>query len=518
MTIWRTLFWKEFHEHKWKVLSLTTIVLSVILVEIMQADVEAGLILAVYGYMLAAPIYIAMGVTSGEQGSRSIAFVRALPNPTWHAGFARVVVGWLVLVTPLIAALLVCELNLALNPDSAKQYEGMLASQGAKSAQSVVLTIIGVSVGMATNLYAWILFTTMNQKSELRAGLIGLLTVVALFSVGTFATHHVNVNAHADPQTNHNAAKLDFSWLTMAAGPLLWIQLTESRLQVWMAAIWLPSLAIQVLTFMLLLTCAASCYGGRTLIGLRGWTGTRDVDQPANLTLRPPLASPQKALLWMQLRESVPIAMCGLALMLMLAGLEGQASRLRLIQDIGTFVGCILAVIIAVGAFVPQLESKLHTFWRSRPISPRQWFWMKYAAGALVIVVCFDLPLAFLQSITTTELGQINPYLAHFSYISHAGFPILLHLFIYSFVVLASCGVRHPIYSGIIGIAAVLFILLPPETFNGIPDAFSFFGKWRDSRYQSDTLLHAIFLLGPLIVGSAWSSAWLIRKDISVSH
>lgn len=508
MAIWKTLFWKELHEHKWKMLSLIAMVLSVIVLQLIRSDVETGLVLVVYGYILAAPIYITMGVSSAEQANRSISFVKAIPNSIWQAGVARVIVGWLVLMAPLVSACAVCQLHLLFSPEATKQYSGMRQSMQLESAHNAVWFMTAIIVVMASNLYAWLLLTTLNQKSELRSGLIGLVTVVALFLSGILSVNRWQFNGHA-PEFN-------FAWLVMSISPMASPVCVTPSLHKNPGPLW-PILVVQLLTIGALLVTAARRYGGRTLFRLPELGGGRNPDHRANLPLSQPFTSPHKALLWMQLRESIPIALCGFVLVLLLAGLQQEGRRFGVIHDFGTLIGCVLALILAVGSYVPHLEPKLHTFWRSRPIPPSQWFWMKYIGGAAVIVLCYDMPLFVLQIILFSD---VHPDLAQqLSFPSTLGFPILLHLFIYSVVVLAACSIRHPIYSGVLGVAAILLILLPPATIVGFPRTLSFIEQWLSVNRDSwGHLLHGTLLLSPFIVGSTWLAEWLIRKDISVSQ
>lgn len=508
MAIWKTLFWKELHEHKWKMLSLIAMVLSVIVLQLIRSDVETGLVLVVYVYILAAPIYITMGVSSAEQANRSISFVKAIPNPIWQAGVARVIVGWLVLMAPLVSACAVCQLHLLFSPEATKQYSGMRQWMQLESAHNAVWFMTAIIVGMATNLYSWILLTTVNQTSELRAGLIGLLTVVALFFSGILSVNRWQFNGHA-PESN-------FAWLVVSIGPMASTVWSDSSIWAKTGHYW-SVVVVQLLTIGVLLVSAARRYGGRTLFRLPELGGGRNPDHRANLPLSQPFTSPHKALLWMQLRESIPIALCGFVVVLLLAGLELEAQRYHATVDSGMFVGCVLAVILAVGSYVPHLEAKLHTFWRSRPIPPSQWFWMKYIAGAAVIVLCYDMPLFVLQRMLSSD---VHPFLVHqLSFAADTGFPILLHLFIYSVVVLAACSIRHPIYSGVLGVAAVLVILLSPEAYVDFPEKLSFIEQWRDvNNDRWVRLLHGTLLLSPFIIGSTWLAACLIRKDISVSQ
>jgi hypothetical protein len=502
MSIWRTLFWKELHEHKWKMLSLLAIVVSLLVVSAIESNIEIGLVAAVYGYVFVGPIYVAMGVSSAEPASRSIAFVRALPISAWRAGVARVVVGWFVLLTPLVAALLLCELSFIFNPDSYKQFEGMQRSLHVSSAHRAALCIVAMGIGISTNLYAWILVASINQKTELRTGLVGLVTVVLLFFVSVLV-----INEKSPGQIG---TQMDLTWLILSIGPFLWIwgSVRPENL----SELWSSGLMVQLLTNAVLLTWAACRYGRLPLLNFPTWKVRQPVDSQVHSALKPPFASPERALLWMQVRESVPIALCGLAIMLMLIFIQQPSNQSEMSREISPIIGSVLALIIGIGVFVPHLQPELHTFWRSRPISPRLWFWLKYFSGAFVIAVCYDLPLLLL------DRGYHSSYAVSFA------FPILLHLFIYSMAVLAACGIRHAVYSGVLAIGATMAILLPPEVFQGIPTSFSFFQAWHDSTRSVgfaalwNNVMHATLLIGPLIACSALLAAWLIRRDISVSQ
>lgn len=488
MSIWQTLFWKELHEHKWKLLSLVVIVTSVLIAQLMADDLEAGLVLVTNGFVLAAPIFVGMGVGAGEQSNGAISFVRSLPIPTWQSGLVRVVVGWFVLIVPLLVALVLCEVALVLAPE--EKFSGMRQSLGGRSAgvdsaSDALLLIIGFSIAVSTFLYAWILFTTMNQKTELRAGLTGLLTVVLLIFCA------ISVDEYLDE------ISFGFAAVILAATGLLG---------------WL----------------AVRTYGESPLFDLPALKENAHDDHSANSPLQQPLASPDKALMWMQLRESAPIVLCGLVLTALIASINGSAIDA---WAVGAFIGCILALVIGVGSFVPQLQPELHTFWRSRPISPSRWFWLKYLAGATVLVCCYDLPLAALHFIALHyHPNNVHLHGRGLTSVVYACFPIMLHLLVYSCVVLTSCGIRHAIYSALLGVAAVLLVLLAPEAIRVVPHQLSFIGLWQQANSYlwydaswnaASSILQSVFnaslLLGPLVIGCALLAHWLIRKDISAA-
>lgn len=506
MSTWRILFWKELEEQKWKLLSLVLIVLSVLVSQLISGDLEIGLTLVVAGFVLAGPVFVGMGVSSAEHGSGAISFVRSLPAPTWQSGFARVVVGWFVLIAPLVVALLVSLCGVVVAADSVRDSE---------SAPKMILLVVGIGIASATNVYAWVLLATMNQKSELRAGLIGLVTVVVLCYVSLLAAEY---NYRHRDDAGINAADLFLS-----IGPLagFWSHGPGVR----SAVPWPFVCVVQLCTVGVLCLCAIGNYGKRTLLSIPALRRNPERDGRASIPLKRPMSSPNMALAWMQLRESAPIALCGVLLMALIAGINVNGATYYIIRDLGPFVGCILAFIIGVGSFVPPLQPELHTFWRSRPISPRKWFWLKYLAGAAVLVCCYNLPIVVLQRLSLVYLAYWDArYHPVYSTVSSFWFPVVLHLFVYSSVVLTSCSVRHGIYSAVLGVGIVLLVIVPPETIPGFPAQLSFLQLWRETTSIALNLadsfayfLNGCLLLGPFIVGCTLFSAWLIRKDVSVA-
>ena len=222
------------------------------------------------------------------------------------------------------------------------------------------------------------------------------------------------------------------------------------------------------------------------------------------------------------MRESAPIALCGVLLMALIAGINIRDQAFYMIRELGPFVGCILALVIGVGSFVPPLQPQLHTFWRSRPISPRKWFWLKYLAGAAVIVFCYNVPILVLQRLT---MMSADPrYVPTISMVTSLFFPVVLHLFVYSSVVLTSCGVRHGIYSAVLGVGIVLLVIILPEAMQGVPDFLSFMRQWRETTgvasnlsFTLPLLLNGCLLLGPVTIAFTLISAWPIRKDVFVA-
>ena len=99
------------------------------------------------------------------------------------------------------------------------------------------------------------------------------------------------------------------------------------------------------------------------------------------------------ALLWLELRQSVPLALFGLLLAVLMAiaqvfveGPPGQSFRESVLMGMphSTWVvGMLWAVVVGSGLYSAELGAGLGSFWRSRPIPTSMWFWCKYLVGML---------------------------------------------------------------------------------------------------------------------------------------
>ncbi len=517
-----TLFWKEFHEHKWKVLSLCAIMISLLLAGTVgyEDDLGIGLIPMLYGYLLIAPTYVAMGVSASEQSNRSIGFIRGLPIATWKAGAVRIFTGWVVMLFPLLSSLLLCLLWVSVAPPKELPSTSLGFPWGWSWSTSL-LVMAGIGIGWCTVLYAWLVATAVNQKTELRAGLIGLVVTVLLIWIGI-------VNIGTTKASGFYVLSY-FQQFIISSTPVIWIMVLNSSAYM-VAFTWLY--VVQFCWVVALISFAISRYGKESLSGNVFSRREPEGTLPANRMLQPPIKSPRAALFWMQYRQSVPIAVAAIALVILMSTMGVMPEdRLDSFAGLTPFIGCVLALIIGTGSFVHELEPQLHTFWRSRPISPKQWFWLKFFAGAVVIVGCYDLPLFAINRmvqiprhspISLPGIGFSNTIAADLF------FPILLHMFVYSLAVLAACSVRHPVYAPIFAVCILLAVIMGPEVINSMQQhpligSISFFQLWSNAEHDYNflraaaTSAAAFALYGLPTIFAATFAGWLIRRDISVS-
>lgn len=527
MTIWKILIWKEWHEHKWKLLALTAILMSVYLAMLSEdltmptrdsGDVLFALMLALLAHTLFAPLFIGMSVCTAEHASRSIEFIRAQPFSLKEAARVRFVMGAVLLIVPIIVCYLCSVLFVTIwpgtMPGSSIENAGL---PGSWSIMRAMTAYVGIGIGASLNAYAWVTAVMVNQRTEFRAGLIGLVTIVLIVLIGASGM------SGWDNEIKSGRVSIPYLAALMSTplaymGMVDFIRQSRSEL-IFFALVWQAVLTVH------LSRLAIRRYGYEPWFA--GWQIR--VDRPerdASRVLGRPLASPWWALFWMQMRQTLPVGLVGLAVVCLTTLVVDPRFNP---QGWHAFVGSLLALLIGVGSFVHELEPKLHTFWRSRPISPSAWFWLKFTAGFVVLVVLFDLPyflLAWGQYIYpwsayrpefAIPLGSEPPSLII------ALFPVLMHLFVYSLAVLAACAIRHSVYSTVIAVCVVLaFVLLPEVNWVHLPQRLSFFDLWTSAYRFNDwrsglSFAIATALVTAIALPATLLAVWLVKRDIAIN-
>src|SRR5437764_15316021 len=117
---------------------------------------------------------------------------------------------------------------------------------------------------------------------------------------------------------------------------------------------------------------------------------------------------------------------------------------LEIFATVAVIGGIVLALLIGVGTFAPDLEPRVNTFWRSRPISASAWFWSKYMIGAGAMILTLGLPALaatwWIHGRAVPE-GQIGGFV-----VTIAAFGALW-LLVFATAVATTCVVRHTLYA-----------------------------------------------------------------------
>jgi hypothetical protein len=504
MKIWLNLFWKEWHEQKWKLLALTAIALSVCVALLCQdlGNVAFSLFFTNLSYAMLAPILMGMGVCAGEHATGVIQFVRAQPISMRRVATVRWIAGACVLLIPLLCVTAICWIVMCLKEQVGPQSVRTGAFFQVNSALSESSTLFVISfAGMVAclNLYAWIVAVAVNQRTEFRAGLVGLLVTVAISFAGIgglsgWDNHLPNVSVPG--------------LFGLISSPLVSLGITDFIRH---SLPWLVVLAVvwQVFLTFCLMQMMVFRYG-REERWLSGdfFKRTRTLQTEACL-LGKPLSSQWRALLWLQIRQSLPVCVVGLTVVVGIA-LTIVASEIEpdAFDAMYPIVGCVLALLIGVGSFVSELQPDLHTFWRSRPISPSSWFWFKFIGGAIALIGLFDMPCLLLSW---------SGILGTWSHGSASVFPILLHLSCYSVAVFFACTVRHSTYATVFAVGVMLSAILIPELpYVRLPEYLSFLMLWNEDVRGNSHLLLALILVGAVVIPTTIAAAYLVKQDLSI--
>ena len=420
MQLFWTITWKEWLGLRWKLAALGAILagfqLSLVLYD--STLIPSSFQFSLLGYIVIAPIFLAMHAAAGDRAEGTLDFIRGLPVSLGQWGLVRVLATLSVLLTPLFAAGLAAQVLIAALPSWKPDLHLINVNSAlGPAADFFVVTAAGMSV--AASIYLWATALAMNQPTEQRAGLIGIVTVAvwggwSIISVAAW---------------DNSPGNWFWMYAVTAVGPFAGLTIFDPGLTIG----WRLGMGVVQLGACCLLTLFAA-YGYGVLEPRRWQNGVR-------------LSSPNQALVWMQCRQAWPLGIAGLVLVL-------PWLTTVLPNWFGIGVGCVWAIVVSTTLFSPELEPQLLAFWRSRPIDPADWFRIKYALGAILMLMCIDLPAALLGRSPFGSQGV--------GIVSYLACVPALHLAVYSIAVVIVCLVRQVLYAGILSMGATLFIVLFP--------------------------------------------------------
>ena len=158
------------------------------------------------------------------------------------------------------------------------------------------------------------------------------------------------------------------------------------------------------------------------------------------------------AMIWLELRQAMPLAACGFLLAVLIAiasvplGLRFHDSSVTALPGSLYIVGMLWPVVVGSGLYSADLGSGLGAFWRSRPISPDLWFWTKFVVGLAAVVGLLD---GVTMLVSWKAPRAENPTLLSWAYV---GCMPIIHALMYALAVLGTCWFRRPVIGGILAI------------------------------------------------------------------
>ena len=479
--IWRSLLWKEWREHRWKLAALVVVVIGLHL-WVLDATKPgtAHYANAFWATLLIVlPIgsaFIAMGLAAGEQSQRTASFMRSSPvNLSWLA-IAKLAVGVATIAATIaIAAALtrtVVAVADALSWQSdASSLESLDSLRDLYETGGWFLTALLIGVSVSASLILWMAAPAVNSKSEVRAGAIGLIVVVACWTLLAWGVYLVNRGM--DPNSDQRVVIAHIA--AMLPGG------------VWVALIALDGLAGQTyLLFPYLATHVPLAWWYITRFGHNGdrerarLSDATPLVAPTPVWLGPARRSPLTSLLWKHARECAPIVLAGAigaaGLTVILVCLNyNQPGVLyvpnKLLDLTGESVlvafmtlGCCAGLVSGAGVLTSELEPRLYTFWRTRPIPIDLWFAIAFLGGLALLIVVFGVPIAVAYRLIEPSDRQSEP-----------GLSTLLAIVVLSYVsgAFTASFVRNAVYASLLGLGvmAIAFASVISEWI-AIPEAW----------------------------------------------
>ncbi len=466
----QSLMVKEWHEQKWRCASLSAICLSVVAFAMVR-DPEVVIVLGVLViFFLAFPgtVFIAMGVAAGERAGGTLELLRVLPIKMRKIAAVRLIAGAVTCLTPIFFVMVLVggwlgaiHLLAAFGHESASR---MIRSVDLIAGIDEFAGLAAAAICCCVSVYLWVIAVGIRQRTELRAGLVGIGVLVGWFMLLAFIYIGAMVlHPQQDPFSGQGFVfQFLFSILSGMSPYGLVLRWENTEFPIWWISV------LQVVSGCLLIMWVLRRYGEVT-----HHDNASPTQEPATAddeAIGHPRRSAVMAVAWKQWRDTVPMAAIGLAFITLFAvgpiidNLRMQSRGITIedttrnavswISETSMTIGVMLALLVGVGTFVGDYQPGMLTFWRSRPISPRLWFWSKYLTGLVVVEVTMISPWIMAQVVTGWYDLWTGP-----GYLVTA---MVLYLFVYSASVWMACLLRHTVYAGVMAAGVVALVLIPP--------------------------------------------------------
>lgn len=472
-----SLWWKEWQENKgYFVLFMSWMILAVcycIGYELgYRFRAPVGHFSGLAGiYTICAAVFLAMQAAQGEQAAGTLSFTASLPVTMRRVATVRILGAVISLAAPVLVAAGLLSLTLALRiveqaaPRGVAPYQGLPMRETAtlltalEQLWSVTAIAIlgGVQYLLLLSLFGcWV-------RTQARIGLLGAvmgfgsLVASGLLWYGERRPYLQLAYGAVFPQSlvihwGYGAEHGDYTDHELT--PFRWIALCLA----------IPSLAIIARLFIkqygLLRDSATATAKPRRF---------RFITPSLWSHIPVPLPTRWLALIWFELRQSLPLVLSGLLLALLMTAASvfiepryEYSTTESLQADMPhtiAFGGMLWAVVVGSGLYAAELGSELGGFWRSRPISSGMWFWCKFVVGLLAVLGVLDgLTILFSWNAPQERMtdGMSWAYVACFS---------IIHALMYALSVLGTCALRRPVIGGFLALFGYTVLTIAITTF-----------------------------------------------------
>jgi hypothetical protein len=457
-SIRQSLAWKEWHEHKWKLVSITAILwcVAALLIVIGMRDraalgaTQAAVLLSI----VPMAVFVGAGAAAGEQSHRTLPFLQALPVPMWRVALYKLGFGLVTIIVPLLLTLLLIFVSCQIADSmgiSLRSGMGMRIKPDEQFLSSNWYVDVALATSLvAGSLFVWTAAFGVNRKDEISAGAVALVAIL-----GSWLLLNMLWSVLLLRSTGVETARLRAIGVSMAPAGLLNLRPMADQ----QTAAVLFGLASAAVTHTLLGAWYVRRYGRDETREIGSPTSAISDDELMN-SLKSPRHSPITAIVWKQFRESAPVALAGVigvvGIFLLFVVIQWQYefpqwdNQLALYADlfarIAIAFGFGIALVAGIGVFLYDVRPGLNAFWRSRPINPHTWFWARYLVALAMVLAVIYLPVALANAI-----GRMHELMV--SQESSMMLMLSAHIAVFAAAAAMGCLVRHAVYAAILSVA-----------------------------------------------------------------
>jgi hypothetical protein len=459
-TIWRSLAWKEWHEHKWKLLSIVAILWGVMAYPLFKLDqgTLAGIYVGLVMGIIPLAVFVGLGTAASERSRGTLRFLQALPVPMWRVALNKLVFGLATILIPTLLALLLVFVWLKCldafgisSRDSWDKYyvHGRLDLPFVLAKNWVTNNVLVLTI-VAASFFVWTAAAGVNRKDEVSAGAVALAIIVGwsvLLATGFSIADRWLGEFSKWPLIPDKL--LAATSLGTAPGGLLTLaeKLARENRQ-----LLLPGFVSAAVTHLALAAWFVGRFGRISNVEVRSQLPAATVGNRLDW-LSSPWRSPFTAIAWKQFRESGPIVVAGLAivvgivvLFLFSSGIDSNSHLGEVYAGVSVVMGFVMAMVIGIGVVLNDVRPGLNTFWRSRPINSNMWFWTKFLSGLAILLVSIYGPILLIAALG--DRSGVAQSSNHEAIIYPA-----MHIAIFAAAVAMTCLTRNAVYAAILSIA-----------------------------------------------------------------
>jgi len=466
-TIWQSLAWKEWHEHKWKLAAILAIVIACVAMVLKntESSLFSNIQVAILLPIIPLSVLVATSTATSERSRGTLPFLASLPISRRKVATVKLLFGIGSCLLPVLFILLAIY-GWSLSWDAlGVDYRTSLTVAARNLREPLDFGNWYLALGSAVtlwvvSLFLWTAAIGANRADEVSAAAVAL-SVIASIWLGLIGIGVWLSDDQLDKWLGQGGA-----WLAALAFAIAPGGFSLSK-ELWVLG-WLAPAAL--LLFVVVHSTLAVCFvrhfgrdGDRFIRSHQ--TATRDSQQID--WLGPPRQSWLTAIAWKQLRESGPVVGAGIGGIAAILGFAILAWARTVRNDVdlrdfistALFFGCLYlggftTLVVGIGVFLRDLSPELHTFWRSRPISPNAWYWIKCATGLTIVFMAFQLPmLLLLPVVASAQQAQHFNGTPDLLRIGMLGVAVFITVF--SIAVAVTCLMRNAVYATVLSILAM---------------------------------------------------------------